>query len=120
MDIGNSLDWEFVARGARDGSSRPIQPETFTIDATHLKVAIKVPTGKTSWYRAGWLTQYTFSSPSPYGEFVALTSVKNIPLRLGNYQLVELKDIQPKPYLIKLAFPDYFTSVLFEVWRYNP
>lgn len=120
MDIGNSLEWDLVARGYKDGSTKKIQDENFLIDSNALRVGIRTDRGKSSWITSGWVYHYVLASPSSTGEFTSPTLIKKYVINQGNYQLLVLENFSPRPYLIRIEFPHWFPDAFFEIWKYNP
>jgi len=128
--IGNSIEWNLVGRrtlqaptiGTPENPQFGIIPvQSFLIENGSYTVAIGInaPTAPSSWYTGGFASQNLPVTVSSTTEFVPLLRAREATrLQLGILNLCVFEKLLT-PWVLRIAFPKWLTSVGLEVWRYD-
>ena len=99
---------------------KPIPPIFATPSTNTLLIGTFSETAKPSWFLGATASQYLYVSPSSSIEFTTGVQTDHIvKLGLNRLTLVEFKNYDVSPYLLKLDIPYWLEDVYVEVWQYG-
>jgi hypothetical protein len=120
IDLADPAQWNLVDRRLLTaGTNGRIPDQSFVVSHNQIFVGVKVANEPT-WNRGGYLIQYLMALPSSTADlFAAATQVAFYRLTCRNYQVINLVDATPKPYLCLVRLPPYFKACTLELYQRN-
>jgi hypothetical protein len=125
-DLSGNLNWDLAMRrsltaaSAEEGYFLPLPPVFTTIDTQYLMIGTQSSNAKPTWRLGCWASINLLVSPSSLAMLPAGAEFLRRGCGLGQFTLIEIPLLEPRPYLLKLQIPRWFDQIDLEVWYFNP